>query len=170
MACWKTEPVNLTQEEVNVSYKQEDRSLNLNNKNLSGFVNFNKYLDDKEINNIYLADNNIEILDISNFDKLGRLDISNNVIRFGSDLRLPIGIRHINIANNNLDSLDGIIWLKKIKTLNLDGNNLDDDDIVLSDFPNLKYISAKNNNLSPDVLEAIDIFNNKYLINNPSPF
>lgn len=170
IACGETKPTSLTQEEVNVTYIQDNRSLNLDNKHLSGFVNLNEYIGDKEINNIYLADNAIELLDISSFKDLGGLDLSQNQIRFWSDLKLPEWIRSINLANNKLDSLNGIIWLKKIKKLNLDGNNLDDDDIVLADFPNLKYISAKNNNLSPEVLEAIDIFNSKYLINNPSPF
>ena len=169
VSCW-TAKIELTNDTVNDSYKISDRSINLSNKNLDYYVNLNNYMTGTEVNNIYLNNNNIEIININKYDKLWTLDISNNNIRFISDLNLPLTIRHLNLSNNNLTNLQGLDKYTKLKTLDLSYNNLEESDIVIKGLDDLKYINIEWNNISTVWLDKINDFNRVYLSNNKIPF
>ena len=160
----------ISENNISLSYKTEDRSINLWWKNIKGFVNLNWYLDWTEVNNIYVNDNYIEIIDVSKFKKLWRLDVSNNNIRFPSDIKLPSQIRHLDLSNNKLSNLWYILDLKKLKTLNVSNNNLEDNDFDFKNLDNIKYINAEWNNLSKDMFYKIDEINSFYLKYNEKPF
>lgn len=163
--------IELTQEYIDNQYNVEDRSISLENNQLSGFINLNEFKNDIEVNNIYLSNNKIEVLNISDFNKLWKLDISNNNIRFISDLNLPLNTRHLNISNNNLDSLSWLDKYENIKTLNISNNNLDDND--LKDIVKLKkliFIKAEWNNFTAEMLQSINSINHRFLLKNNDPF
>lgn len=169
ISCWNT--FELTQEYIEKQYNESDRSINLENTELTGFISLNEYKTEKEINNIYLSNNNIDVIYISSYDKLWKLDISNNSIRFIWDLNLPEKIRHIDLSYNDLDNID---WLEKytqIKTLNLSHNNLDDDDLKnISEFEKLIFIKVEWNDFSPETLHEINTINARFLAVNQDPF
>lgn len=152
------------------TYRIDDRSLNLDNKNITVFLNLNKYMSWTEVNNIYLQNNKIQRLDISEFSKLWRLDISNNDIRFINDLKLPKKIRHLNVSGNSLDDIDWLDNYLEMKTLDLSNNNLDDNDINFSKFKKLRYINIEWNKVSTGVINKINDFNSVYLSQNKKPF
>ena len=114
VSCGKIE---ITPELLEHSYNITDRSLQLSNIGVWGFINLNGLMNDTEVNNIYLEDNNIEMLNISEFDDVLRLDISNNKIRFLSDIKLPSDIGYLDISWNTLSNISDIIWYKKLKYL-----------------------------------------------------
>jgi len=159
-----------TKENVESTYKVENRSLNLEGKNIKNFVNLNSYMSGTEVNNIFVWNNEIQLIDVSWFEKLWKLDINNNDIRFIWDLKLPEKVRHLNLSNNNLDSLK---WLEKytnLKTIDLSYNNLEDEDLIFDSYPRLKFINIEWNNVSEEMLETIDSFNARYLLNNEDPY
>jgi internalin A len=123
-----------------------------------------------EVNNIYLNNNKIQLLDISWFDKLGKLDISNNDIRFISDLKLPLTIRHLNLSNNKITNLNGLEKYTKLKTLDISFNNIEESAIVVKWLNNLKYINIEWNKVSTWTLSKLNEFNSVYLSNNKKPF
>ena len=172
-SCWKAELVSYDFNDQNLmrSYEAPDRSLNLWSKHIRGFVNMNLYLTWTEVNNIYMQNNYIEIIDISWYKKLWRIDLSNNLLYFWWDIKLPSDIRHINLSNNKLTSLDWLSGLKKLKTLDLSNNALDDDDIKWLKWLNkLEYINVKWNNVSQKILDKFDKFNEKYLSTHEMPY
>ena len=169
VSCGSNFEVN--QENVANTYKGEDRSLNLTDENINGFVNLNGYMSGTEVNNIYVQDNNIEWLDISDYEDLWTLDISNNNIRFIWDLKLPLTIRHLNLSWNILTSLKWIEKYTKLKTLDISNNNITDDEIDISPLENLLYINMDNNpDMSDEKINATKEFNSIYLSTNPKPF
>lgn len=166
-----TKEINLTKEYIETQYIENDRSINLSNTQLKWFINLNKFKTEKEVNNIYISDNNIEVLYISTFDKLWKLDINNNPIRFINDLKLPISIRHLDISNTKIDNLS---WLEKytaLKTLNISNLNLDDKDIkILWNFKKLIFIKIDWLVLSDESLNIINWINHRFLLKNSDPF
>lgn len=160
----------LTKENVESTYLEENRSLNLEGKSLPQFLNLNKFMKDTEVNNIFVWNNKIQVIDISSFEKLWKLEIDNNDIRFIWDLKLPENIRHLNLSHNNLDSLKWIKKYKNLKTLDISYNNLDDEDIDIVWLERLKYINIEWNNVSEEMLEKAANFNTRYLINNEVPY
>lgn len=169
VSCWAKFEIN--SESLSDSYKDNNRSVNLNDKNITWFVNLNEYMTDKEVNNIFVQNNSIEWIDISDYNDLWTLDISNNNIRFIWDLHLPVNIRHLNLSWNNIESLEWIEKFKKLKTLDVSNNNLSDDKLDVSALENLLYINLKwNTNISEEKLNAAAEFNALYLTNNPVPF
>lgn len=147
------------------SYQQENRSLNLNEKSITGFVSLNGLNGDTEIVNIYIANNDIDIINVSEYPDLGRLDISGNNITFFADLKLPNQIRHLVLADNNLQNLDGIELLTELKTLDISGNRLDEADLKqLANLPKLQFIKVEGNeDISPEMTQQLNEFNIKYL-------
>lgn len=143
VSCGTSSPssVELTSDAVMKTYKQENRSLNLEAKDISGFVSLNGLNGDTEIVNIYLSDNSIEVLNISEYTDLGRLVIANNNIRFFGDIKYPSQIRHLDLSGNMLESLDGIEKLTELKTLNVANNKLDDEDFKkLANLKKLQFV------------------------------
>jgi hypothetical protein len=63
-SCGKV-PFVLSDEIVQSSYKITDRSINLSNKGIENSVNLTEYMTETEVNNIYLNNNKIQLLDIS---------------------------------------------------------------------------------------------------------
>lgn len=167
VSCWKYD---INKENIETTYKVENRSLNLDNKWIENFVNLNEFMIWTEVNNIYLQNNKIQKLNISDFKELWRLDISNNEIRFINDLTLPENIRHLNISNNNLSDIKWLDKYNNIKTLDISNNNIKGTDLNLEIFPKLKYINITWNNMNDDILKKVDTFNSIYLSNNPIPF
>ena len=173
LSCWKTELVwyDFSDEKLMMSYEAPDRSLNLWSKKIRGFVNMNLFLTWTEVNNIYMQNNYIETIDISWLKKLWRIDLSNNLLYFWNDIKLPSDIRHINLSNNKLTSVDWLSGLKKLKTLDLSNNDLDDEDIKsLSWLNKLQYINVKWNNVSQKILDKFDTLNAKYLETHEMPY
>lgn len=168
ISCTKEFEIN--KQNVESTYKIEDRSLNLANNEIKYFVNLNKYMTGTEVNNIYLQNNQIQKLNISDFDKLGRLDISNNEVRFINDLSLPKNIRHLSVAWNSLDNLNGLEQYINLKTLDLSHNNLEDEDIDLWMFERLKFVNIDGNNVSIELINKVNEFNALYLSQNKKPF
>ena len=124
-----------------------------------------------EVNNIFIWNNKIQLIDVSWFDKLWKLEINNNEIRFISDLKLPITIRHLNISNNNLTSLKLIEKYSKLKTIDISNNKLTDKDFEYFKWmKNFKYINMEWNEVSEELLLKINKFNSMYLRNNEEPF
>lgn len=123
------------------TYIEENRSLNLNEMGILGFVNLNGLNGDTEIVNIYLSDNSIEVLNISEYTDLGELTIANNGLRFFGDVKYPAQIRHLDLSGNLLESLDGIEKLTELKTLNVKNNKLDDEDFkILAGLEKLQLV------------------------------
>ncbi len=152
-------------------YEKEDRSLNLENKDIRGFVNINLYLTWTEINNVYLKWNSIEWIDVSELYKLWRLDLSGNSIKYSNDLKLPKDIRHLDLSNNWLETIESLSWLKKIKTLDLSNNNLDDEDFKsLKWLEGLQYLNLEGNSISQKILDRLTEFNAKYLQTHEMPY
>ena len=120
---------------------------------------------DTEIVNLYLQNNAIETLDVSDYSDLGRLDISNNDINYLANIKFPQQIRHIIITDSNLSTLDGIESLSELKTLDIRNNILDEDDLKkLADLPKLQLILAEGNpDISQQMLDNLAAFNVKYL-------
>ena len=173
LSCWKTELVSydFSDEKLMMSYEAPDRSLNLWSKKIRGFVNMNLFLTWTEVNNIYMQNNYIETIDISWLKKLWRIDLSNNLLYFWNDIKLPSDIRHINLSNNKLTSVDWLSGLNKLKTLDLSNNALDDEDIKsLSWLNKLQYINVKWNNVSQKILDKFDTLNAKYLETHEMPY
>jgi len=160
----------LTNVSVKESYKISDRSINLSNNKITGFVNMNTYMSGIEVNNIYLSNNQIQLIDVSWFEKLWKLEINNNKIRFLSDLKLPIKIRHLNISWNQIDSIIWIEKYKKLKTLDISFNNLDIKDLDLTLFKNLQYINIEWNSFDLDFINKVNDFNALYLSKNKKPY
>lgn len=160
----------LSNDIVKQSYLIPDRSINLSDKKITWFVDLNSYMTWTEVNNIYLNNNNIELVDVWEFEMLWKLDISNNNIRFISDLQLPLTIRHLNLSHNNLTNLKGIEKFTKLKTLDISFNNLQESDIKLSWLDNLKYVNIEWNEIWLDMLTKFSQFNSTYLSNNKKPF
>jgi hypothetical protein len=167
-SCWKS--FELNQKNIDDTYKTPDRSINLSNKWIKSFVDLNTYISEKEVNNIYLNDNNIQTINVSWYNKLWRLDISNNDIRFISDLKLPITIRHLNLSHNNLTNLKWLEKYTKLKTLDISYNNLEESGIVVKWLKNLKYINVEWNKVNDELISKLNQFNSVYLSNNKKPF
>jgi hypothetical protein len=70
VSCTPPKTIEITQEYFDAQYTQEDRSINLEDKNIKGFISLNEFKSDIEINNIYLSNNKIDIINVSDFDKL----------------------------------------------------------------------------------------------------
>lgn len=168
-SCGK-EAFQLSNEKVENSYKTPDRSINLSNKWMENSVDLTEYMTGTEVNNIYLNDNKIQLVDVSKFDKLWKLDISNNDIRFISDLKLPLTIRHLNLSNNKLTNLKGLEKYTKLKTLDISFNNLEESAIIIKWLKNLKYINVEWNTVSDELISKLNQFNATYLSNNKKPF
>lgn len=162
-AC--TPSFELTPESIMSTYQAPDRSLNLWDKGIAGFVNMNGLNGDTEIVNLYLQNNDIERLDVSDYSDLGRLDISNNDINYLANIKFPQQIRHIIITDSNLSTLDGIESLSELKTLDIRNNILDEDDLKkLANLPKLQLILAEGNpDISQQMLDNLAVFNIKYL-------
>ncbi|QFR39745.1 leucine-rich repeat domain-containing protein [Candidatus Gracilibacteria bacterium 28_42_T64] len=169
-SCGKT-AFELSNKSLLASYETPDRSINLVGKEIKGFINLNLYLTGTEVNNIYLGNNEIELLDISGYNKLGRIDLGNNNLRFGSDLKLPANIRHINVSNNKLTNLEGFSGLEKLKTLDVSYNNLDEEDIKgLTKLNKLQYLNVEGNDVSQELLDKMTEFNKVYLSTHAMPY
>lgn len=161
----------LSNQNLMQEYEVPDRSLNLSNKNIKWFVSFSQYLTWTEVNNIYLQNNSIELLDVSKYSKLWRLDLSNNLIRFWTDVKLPSGIRHLNLSNNSLSSIKWLSNLKKLKTVDISNNDLDDNDIKsLIWLDNLQYINIEWNKVSDNLRVEFWKFNARYLSTHKMPY
>ena len=160
-----------TKENIEATYKIENRSLNLENKNINFSLRLNHTMSGTEVNNIFLWQNKIQLIDVSWFEKLWTLEIDNNDIRFIWDLKLPLTIRHLNLSHNNLTSLKWIEKYTKLKTIDVSYNKLDSDSLKsLEWMKNLKYINVEWNSLSEKVLNKVNSFNSRYLLNNEIPF
>jgi len=170
ISCWKT-AFKLSNESILANYETPDRSINLVEKEIKGFINLNLYLTGTEVNNIYLWKNEVEILDISEYNKLWRIDLNNNKLRFGSDLKLPANIRHINVSNNKLTNLEWFSGLAKLKTLDVSYNNLDESDIKwLTKLNKLQYLNIEWNEVSQELLDKMTEFNAAYLSTHTMPY
>lgn len=162
---WSNESKDILSSEFFMStYTQENRGVNLSNMNLSGFISLNGLNGTEEIVNIDISDNNIEVLNISEYKDLWRLRANNNTFDFFTDIKFPTQIRHIELANNELETLDWIENLTELKTLDVSYNKLDEEDFKkLANLESLQLIYAQWNNVSEDFLSRLDTFNAPYL-------
>ena len=160
----------LNKENIEKTYIIENRSLNLQNKNIKWFVNLNIFMSETEVNNIFIQNNNIDTINISDFKDLWTLDVSNNNIRFISDLKLPFKIRSLNLSWNKLTSLKWLEKYKFLKKIDISNNNLKEKDIIFKSFKYLKYINVIWNDISKEFTQKIDRFNSLFLSNNLVPF
>ena len=154
----------LTTESFMSSYTSENRGVNLSDMDLSWFVSLNGLNNDEEIVNIYISNNEIEVLNISEYPDLGRIVADNNLIKYFGDIKYPNDIRHISLANNRLETLDWVENLTELKTLDVSNNMLEEEDFTkLASLKNLKLIYAQGNNVSDEFLERLDQYNAPYL-------
>jgi len=146
------------------TYTRDNRGVDLSNMWLSWFVSLNGLNGEEEIANIYISNNEIEVLNISEFSDLLRIVADNNDIRYVGDIKYPVGVKHIDLSYNDLDSLEGIEALTELKTLNVAYNNLDEEDFkILGELQNLVFIGVEGNNISEEFLSNMNSFNAKYL-------
>ncbi len=146
------------------SYTSENRGVNLSDMELTWFVSLNGLNNNEEIVNIYISNNEIEVLNISEYPDLGRIVADNNLIKYFGDIKYPNDIRHISLANNRLETLDWVENLTELKTLDVSNNMLDEEDFKkLASLEKLQLIYAQGNDVSQDFLERLDEFNTAYL-------
>lgn len=111
-----------------------------------------------------VSNNDIDVLNITDYPNLTRLVANNNSFTYFNDIKFPSQIKHINLANNDLESLeaiDNLIWLVSIDVSN---NMLDEEDFnILNNMENLKVIYASWNNVSNEFLIKLFNFNARYL-------
>ena len=97
---------------------------------------------------------------ISSFSRLKEIDLSNNNIPILTDelFKLP-SLNIINLANNKLQNLpDGIGNMSNLMNLNLSNNNITN---LPTSFSNLKMktFNIDGNNLSPQAMQILNIMN-----------
>lgn len=160
----KDENDNLTAKGFMSTYSKDNRGVDHSDSGLKGFVSLNGLNGDEEIANIYVSNNEIEVLNISEFSDLLRIVADNNNIRYFWDVKYPTDIKHIDLSHNELESLDGVELLTELKTLNVAHNKLDEEDFkILWDLKNLQFIGVEGNDVSDDFLNNMNGFNAKYL-------
>jgi Leucine-rich repeat (LRR) protein len=131
---------------------------------LTWFVSLNGLAGDEEIANIDISNNTIQVLNISQYSKLLRIIADNNVITYFWDIKYPAEIKFISVANNQLETLDGIEKLTELKTLDVSNNKLDEEDFKkLASLKNLQLIIADGNDVSDEFLGRLQTFNAAYL-------
>lgn len=171
VSCGYDDSYKLNEENVEKTYKMEDRSLNLEDKKIKWYISLNKYMSWTEISNIFIWNNEIELINVSWFEKLWTLDIKNNNISFIWDLKLPINITSLNLSWNDLSDIKWIEKYTKLKKIDLSYNKLTDEDFEsLKALKNLIYINVKWNDVSEELLNQISNFNATFLYNNDAPF
>jgi len=127
-------------------------------------VNLNDIKPDVEVGNLYLSENSIEVLNISEYENLGKLELQNNNITFFGDVKYPKKLRQLDLSFNNLQNLDGIEELTELQTLNLSFNKLDEDDFkALAGLDKLRLVYVDGNDVSLEFIEKITNFNFQYL-------
>lgn len=171
VSCGYDDSYKLNKENVEKTYKREDRSLNLEDKKIKWYISLNKYMSWTEISNIFIWNNEIELINVSWFEKLWTLDIKNNNISFIWDLKLPNNITSLNLSWNDLSDIKWIEKYTKLKKIDLSYNKLTDEDFEsLKALKNLIYINVKWNDVSEELLNQISNFNATFLYNNDAPF
>ncbi len=154
----------LTSEVFMTKYTSDKRVVDLSSMWLSDFVSLNWLNWDTEIVNMNVSNNDIDVLNITDYPNLTRLVANNNSFTYFNDIKFPSQIKHINLANNDLESLeaiDNLIWLVSIDVSN---NMLDEEDFnILNNMENLKVIYASWNNVSNEFLIKLFNFNARYL-------
>lgn len=171
VSCGYDDSYKLNEENVEKTYKRVDRSLNLEDKKIKWYISLNKYMSWTEISNIFIWNNEIELINVSWFEKLWTLDIKNNNISFIWDLKLPINITSLNLSWNDLSDIKWIEKYTKLKKIDLSYNKLTDEDFEsLKALKNLIYINVKWNDVSEELLNQISNFNATFLYNNDAPF
>lgn len=171
VSCGYDDSYKLNKENVEKTYKRVDRSLNLEDKKIKWYISLNKYMSWTEISNIFIWNNEIELINVSWFEKLWTLDIKNNNISFIWDLKLPNNITSLNLSWNDLSDIKWIEKYTKLKKIDLSYNKLTDEDFEsLKALKNLIYINVKWNDVSEELLNQISNFNATFLYNNDAPF
>jgi len=98
----------LTGEIFMSAYTEEKRAVDLSDTGLKWFVSLNSLNGDMEIVNIYVSNNDIEVLNITDYPDLLRIVADNNNFNYFWDLKLPSTIKHIDLSYNHLKSLEGV--------------------------------------------------------------
>ena len=145
-------------------YIDDKRVVDLSGMWLSDFVSLNGLNWDTEIVNMNVSDNDIDVLNITDYPNLIRLVANNNSFTYLNDIKFPTGIKHINLANNQLESLETIDSLSSLVSIDVSYNMLDEEDFdILNNMENLKVIYASWNNVSNEFLIKLFNFNARYL-------
>jgi len=154
----------LTAEGFMETYTRDKRLVNLSESWLEWFVSLNGLNGETEIVNIDVSDNAIEVLNITQYPNLLRLVADNNNFVYFTDIKFPENIKHLSLANNMLENLEGIENLKNLISIDISGNNLDEDDFqALEGMDTLRYIEATGNNLSEEFQIGLFNYNQRYL-------
>lgn len=157
-------PIELTDEMFMSQYTSDKRAVDLSSMWLNDFVSLNGLNGDTEIVNINVSDNDIDVLNITDYPNLIRLVAKNNSFTYFNDIKFPQGIKHINLANNELESLETIDRLSSLVSIDVSNNLLDEDDLnMLLNMENIKVIYATWNNVSNEFLIKLFNFNARYL-------
>jgi len=145
-------------------YIDDKRVIDLSDMWLSDFISLNGLNWDTEIVNMNVSDNDIDVLNITEYPDLIRLVAKNNSFTYFNDIKFPPQIKHINLANNDLESLETIDKLTSLVSIDVSDNLLDEDDFdVLMNMENLKVVYASWNNVSNEFLIKLFNFNARYL-------
>ncbi len=166
-SCGQSKPVELTQQLVSKHYNSQTQTLDLSNQNLSGFITLKWYLKWAVVNTIDLSNNNIQDIDLRNLDTGVWIDLSDNQFRFGSDILLPDTVRHLDLSNNQLETLDTLDRYQKIQTINVSNNPLGDDALwFVWELRKLRYANIDNTLAGSWFIDKFKGFNAWYLLNN----
>lgn len=99
---------------------------------------------ESEVLHLYVSNNDIDVLNISEYSDLIRLVVDSNSFTFFNDIKFPNQIRHINLADNQLETLAGIENLGSLVSLNVSNNLLDEEDFkILAGLDSLRVIYAQ---------------------------
>jgi len=162
ISCWESD--SLSKKVLTKAYDAKSRSIDLSDSWIRGFVNLNDIKPDTEVGNLYLWENSIEVLNISEYKDLWKVELQNNDISFFSDVKYPEKVRQLDLSFNQLQNLDGIEKLTELQTLNLSYNQLDEEEFQkIADLTKLRLIYVDGNDVSDEFLIKIANFNFKYL-------
>jgi len=157
----------LTDYFVSSHYDLVTKTLDLSNQDLSGFITMKWQLEWLVVNTINLSNNQIQDIDLRSLDTGVWIDLSDNNFKYGSDILLPPTVRHLDLSNNQLETLDTLDSYQKIQTINVSHNPLDDESLwFVWELSKLKYANIDNTLAWSWFVDKFQWFNAGYLLNN----
>ncbi len=112
-----------------------------------------------------LSNNQIETISFQDGALLRDLNLTNNNLVFGSDMKLPSIIWKLELSGNRLQNIDGLGKLTELLYLDLWANKLRDTN--LSELRGRNHIQYMNLSENPEIstarAEILEEFNNAYL-------
>lgn len=120
---------------------------------------------DVQLESLDISGNQLEVLIFASGSTIKELNISDNVLRYWSDIQLPLNLEVLNVNNNKLNDIKGFGELLQLRYLDLSENELSDLNMKeLSKQKKLEYIDISwNLEMSPERVEAMTKYNTKYL-------